>query len=70
MSKGISFVATLYKAQTEPSGGWKIILDVPDSDAHSILQLAALRDTQLMVGIVPIDLSKNDMFDFDLSVDL
>jgi hypothetical protein len=67
---GITFLATLFKAQTEPAGGWKIILDVPESDAKAILQLAALRDTPLSVGIVPYDEKLNeDIIDFSRDID-
>lgn len=50
--EGISFTAVLYQAKTDPSGGWKVTFDVPESDAQAILQLAQLRDTPLAVGIV------------------
>jgi len=51
-TKGITFTAILYQAKTDPSGGWKVTFDVPESDAQAILQLAQLRDTPLAVGIV------------------
>lgn len=50
--EGITFTAILYQAKTDPSGGWKVTFDVPESDAQAILQLAQLRDTPLAVGIV------------------
>lgn len=50
---GITFTAILYQAKTDPSGGWKITFDVPESDANEILKLSKCRDTILSVGIVP-----------------
>jgi len=62
LSSGITFSATLYQAKTDPSGGWKITFDVPESDGMAILQLAQLRDTVLAIGIVH-EPSAKDEFD-------
>lgn len=60
---GISFNAVLYQAKTDPSGGWKVTFDVPESDAQAILQLAQLRDTVLAVGIVHADQGEKMRYD-------
>lgn len=50
---GITFTAILYQAKTDPSGGWKVTFDVPESDANAILELSKCRDIILSVGIIP-----------------
>lgn len=62
--KGITFTATLYQAKTDPSGGWKITFDVPESDANEILKLSKCRDMILSVGIVPSAPIEDDDLDF------
>lgn len=57
MEDHIAFNATLYKIQTEASGGWRIILDVPQSDSDQIMKLSEHRDQLLTVAAIP---SKKD----------
>jgi hypothetical protein len=64
---GISFTAILYQAKTDPSGGWKVTFDVPESDANAILELSKCRDIILSVGIIPTAQPKSkDEFDLDM----
>lgn len=48
----LTFSATLYKIQTEASGGWRIILDAPETDSEAIVQLSKLRSQLLCVAVV------------------
>jgi hypothetical protein len=57
--QGISFTAILYQAKTDPSGGWKVTFDVPESDANAILELSRCRDIILSIGIIPTAQPKN-----------
>lgn len=63
--KGISFTATLYQAKTDPSGGWKITFDIPQSDSEAVLQLSEFRETILSVGVVPVETKDDKEWTFD-----
>lgn len=51
-TKSVAFSATLHQIKTEPSGGWRITLDVPESDSDKMLTLSMMRDRMLQVGVV------------------
>lgn len=53
--QGVSFRAILFKIATEPSGGWRVQFDVPESDSEQMLELSKKRDVVLVLGIVPIE---------------
>ena len=62
--KGITFTAILYQAKTDPSGGWKVTFDVPESDANSILELSRHRESLLTVAVIPINQPKEQNEDY------
>ena len=47
-----SFTAILYQIKTEPSGGWRITFDVPETDSDRMIDLSKMRDLPLMIGVV------------------
>ena len=55
MSEPITFHATVNKVQTVVDGGWRVTLDVPESESASILELAKLREQVLGVAIAQED---------------
>jgi len=53
MSAPITLHAILVRVSTTADGGWRVTLDVPQSDADQVMRLSALRDCALGVAIVP-----------------
>lgn len=58
MSEGITFSASLAGVRTTVDGGWRVTLDVPASEASSLLELAKLRDQAFSIGVVPFPLGQ------------
>lgn len=52
--KPITLTGTLYKAQTMVDGGWRLYIDVPESDSESVLKITKIKDENLGIAIVPI----------------
>lgn len=50
--KGISFNGQLFKITTTVDGGWRITIDVPQSELEAIMELSKCRDEAITVGIV------------------
>lgn len=48
----VAFSATLHQIKTEPSGGWRITLDIPETDSDKMLKLSTMRDRMLQIGVV------------------
>jgi len=49
----IAFNATLSKISTSIDGGWKVTLDVSQTDAEEIMKLSEHRDQLLTVAVLP-----------------
>ncbi len=45
----IKICASIASARCDKEGAWKIVLDVPSSDAVKVAQLTALVETELVV---------------------
>jgi len=52
---GITFQAVFVKAGTLPDGGWRLTLDVDESEAQAILSLSQMTQTVFQVAVIPIE---------------
>jgi hypothetical protein len=50
----ITMTVTLGKIQTTVDGGWLVSLEVPQSDAQSVMKLSECRDMNLQLVVVPM----------------
>lgn len=50
--KDITFQATLARITTTIDGGWRVSVDVSQSDRQAIMDLSELRQTAFQVGVV------------------
>lgn len=48
----VAFKAVLSGARTTVDGGWRVTLDVAQTDSQAIMELSKLRDMNLMVAVV------------------
>jgi hypothetical protein len=64
--KGISFGAVLVRIATTIDGGWRLTLDVSQSDAEEMLKLAKLRNQSFQIGVVPLDVKRPRLPDDEL----
>ncbi len=60
--RGISFNAIINRITTTIDGGWRISLDVPQSEIEAIMKLSSLRDESLqIVALNPVMLADYNM---------
>ena len=51
----ITFVANFHKITTLVDGGWRISLDVSQTESDAILTLSKHRDTNLQCALIVVD---------------
>ena len=59
-SLGITFQAILYRATTMTCGGWRITLDIAESDTENVTALSKMRNQVLQVAVLPVPEGEED----------
>ena len=56
---GITFSATVNKIATTIDGGWRITIDVSNSETDQVMALSEVRNKVLQIGIVEVADDRN-----------